>query len=125
MKYLTYFTLFLLVTLLSCGKKEARKEVILAYNDYASHKQVKQNTNRTLSVVKQITGEILGIKVDSIRATSKLADLGIKRDFDDIDYVELVMHIEAEFEMEIPDVDAEQFETIGEICDYIESHTAH
>ncbi len=118
MKNLTYFTLFIAFLLFGCGKKEAHKEAILAYNDHAT--QVKQNTNYTLSVVKQITSEILDIKTDSIKASTKLTDLGIKRSLDDIDYVELVMHIEAEFEIEIPDADAKQFKTIGELCSYIE-----
>jgi len=41
---------------------------------------------------------------------------------DSLDVVELVMALEEEFDMEIPDEDAEKIATVGEAVSYIESH---
>ena len=41
---------------------------------------------------------------------------------DSLDIVELVMTIEEEFDLEIPDSDAEKIVTIGDVVKYIESH---
>lgn len=39
---------------------------------------------------------------------------------DSLDIVELIMAFEEEFQLEIPDADAEKLETVGNIVDYIE-----
>jgi acyl carrier protein len=41
---------------------------------------------------------------------------------DSLDIVELVMTIEEEFDLEIPDSDAEKIVTIGDVVKYIEEH---
>jgi len=41
---------------------------------------------------------------------------------DSLDVVELVMALEEEFDIEIPDEDAEKIATVGEAVKYIESH---
>lgn len=41
---------------------------------------------------------------------------------DSLDIVELVMTIEGEFDLEIPDSDAEKIVTIGDVVKYIEEH---
>lgn len=41
---------------------------------------------------------------------------------DSLDIVELVMTIEEEFDLEIPDSDAERIVTIGDVVKYIEEH---
>ncbi len=41
---------------------------------------------------------------------------------DSLDIVELVMNIEEEFDLEIPDEDAEKIVTIGDVVKYIEEH---
>ena len=50
---------------------------------------------------------------------SFMDDLGA----DSLDTVELIMALEEEFDMEIPDSDAEKIRTVQDALDYMESHT--
>ncbi|KAB3537692.1 acyl carrier protein [Alkaliphilus pronyensis] len=70
--------------------------------------------------VRSIIAEQLGIDdADSIeRTTSLINDL----DADSLDAVEIIMAIEDEFGVEIPDEEAEAFKNIGDIVDYVESN---
>lgn len=70
--------------------------------------------------VKQILSEQLGIKEDSIYGYSSLVeDIGA----DSLDLVELVMQLEDEFDMEIPDEEAEKFDTVQSVIDYVHTNT--
>jgi len=63
--------------------------------------------------------EQLGVEASAVTPQSKFVeDLGA----DSLDVVELVMALEEEFDMEIPDEDAEKIATVGEAVSYIESH---
>ncbi len=65
----------------------------------------------------QIIAEQLGISEDEIvRDASLIDDMGA----DSLDIVELVMAMEEEFEMEIPDEDAEKISTVQDIIDYVQ-----
>ncbi len=67
--------------------------------------------------VKSIIVEQLGVKPEDITpASSFIDDLGA----DSLDTVELVMALEEEFGIEIPDEDAEKITTVGEAIKYIE-----
>jgi acyl carrier protein len=69
--------------------------------------------------VKAIVVEQLGVDAAQVTAQSKFVeDLGA----DSLDVVELVMALEEEFDIEIPDEDAEKIATVGEAVRYIESH---
>ena len=68
--------------------------------------------------VKKIVQEQLGLDKEPNSAASFVDDLGA----DSLDTVELVMALEEEFEMEIPDEDAEKITTIQQAIEYIESH---
>ncbi|SHJ88942.1 acyl carrier protein [Tepidibacter formicigenes] len=70
--------------------------------------------------VREIIADQLGVDdVDSItRETSLIKDL----EADSLDAVEIMMALEDEFEVEIPDEEAENFKNIGDICDYIENN---
>ena len=66
--------------------------------------------------VKKIIGEQLGVEEDEITPeASFVEDLGA----DSLDTVELVMALEEEFGIEIPDEDAEKILTVGKALDYI------
>ncbi len=66
--------------------------------------------------VHNIVCEQLGTTRDKITAeTSFINDLGA----DSLDTVELVMALEEEFDIEIPDEDAEKIKTVGEAVSYI------
>lgn len=68
--------------------------------------------------IKEIIAEQLGIdNVDKITpSTSLMNDL----EADSLDAVEVIMALEDEFGIEIPDEEAENFKTIGDIAKYIE-----
>jgi len=66
--------------------------------------------------VKKIIGEQLGVEEDEVTPeASFVEDLGA----DSLDTVELVMVLEEEFGIEIPDEDAEKILTVGKALDYI------
>lgn len=69
--------------------------------------------------VKKIIIEQLGVKEEQVtNEASFVEDLGA----DSLDTVELVMALEEEFELEIPDEDAEKITTVQQAIDYISSH---
>jgi len=69
--------------------------------------------------VKAIVSEQLSVDQAEIsRETSFVNDLNA----DSLDTVELVMEFEDEFDMSIPDDQAEKIQTIGQAIDYIEEH---
>lgn len=73
-----------------------------------------------LEKVKAILSEQFDVEEDSITADSTLAeDLGA----DSLDVVDLLMSIEDEFEVEIPDSEVENIKTVGSLVKYIESNT--
>jgi acyl carrier protein len=66
--------------------------------------------------VKKIIAEQLGVEEDEVTSeASFVEDLGA----DSLDTVELVMALEEEFGIEIPDEDAEKILTVGKALDYI------
>ena len=66
--------------------------------------------------VIDIVSEQLGVNKEQVsRETSFVNDLGA----DSLDTVELVMALEEEFEIEIPDEDAEKITTVQQAIDYI------
>ena len=70
--------------------------------------------------VKRIVCNQMGTSPDKItNETSFINDLGA----DSLDTVELVMEFEDEFDLNIPDEDAEKIQTVGDAIAYIESHT--
>ena len=70
--------------------------------------------------VKEIISDQLGIDSQEIAMESSfIDDLGA----DSLDIVELIMALEAEFDLEIPDEAAEKISKVGDIVDYIRSHT--
>mgnify|MGYP000869580705 FL=1 len=74
-----------------------------------------------LDTIKQIIADQLGIDEDEVvPEASFIDDLGA----DSLDIVELIMAFEEEFDMEIPDEDAEKIKTVQNVVDYIKSYSA-
>ncbi len=69
--------------------------------------------------IKEIIVEQLGVEIDQITPdASFIDDLGA----DSLDTVELVMAFEEEFDIEIPDEDAEKIRTFRDVTDYLNTH---
>lgn len=69
--------------------------------------------------IKNIIVEQLGVAEASITLeASFIDDLGA----DSLDIVELIMALEEEFDIEIPDSDAEKVVTVGDVVDYIKEN---
>ena len=70
--------------------------------------------------VKKIIVDRLGVDEGEVTLEASFKDdLGA----DSLDVVELVMELEDEFGLEISDEDAEKINTVGEVVEYIKSHT--
>ena len=71
--------------------------------------------------VKNIVVDKLGVEESRVVPEANfLDDLGA----DSLDIVELIMEFEEEFDIEIPDEDAETITTVGAAVDYINKHTS-
>lgn len=67
--------------------------------------------------VKDIIVEQLGVKPDQVTPSAKfIEDLGA----DSLDTVELVMALEEEFGIEVPDDQAEKLQSVGDVMKYVE-----
>ena len=77
------------------------------------------NTEEVFEKVKRIIVEQLGVAEASVTMeASFIDDLGA----DSLDIVELVMALEEEFDIEIPDADAVKVTTVGDVVDYIKEN---
>lgn len=71
----------------------------------------------TFEKVREIIVEQLGVEESAVGLeTSLMKDL----EADSLDAVEIIMAIEDEFEIEVPDEDAEKFHSVGDIVKYVE-----
>lgn len=69
--------------------------------------------------VKDIIVDQLGVNPDQVTLEAKfIEDLGA----DSLDTVELVMALEEEFGIEVPDEQAEKLQSVGDVIKYIEDH---
>ena len=69
--------------------------------------------------VKNVIVDQLSVDADEVPLEASFVDdLGA----DSLDVVELIMGLETEFDIEIPDEDAEKISTVGDAVEYIKSH---
>ena len=77
------------------------------------------NSEEVFDKVKEIIVEQLGVAENAVTSeASFIDDLGA----DSLDIVELIMALEEEFDIEIPDSDAEKVVTVGDVVDYIKDN---
>lgn len=77
------------------------------------------NPDAILEKVKEVIVDQLGVEEDIIKLdTSFVDDLGA----DSLDIVELIMSLEEEFDIQIPDGDAEKISTVGDVVEYIKNN---
>lgn len=75
--------------------------------------------DQLLQKIKEIVADKLSISEDQVtEEASFIDDLGA----DSLDTVELVMALEDEFDMDIPDEDAEKLTTVGKAMEYVLGH---
>ena len=73
----------------------------------------------TIDKIKAILAEQLDVDIETLSAETDIAkDLNA----DSLDVVEILMSIEDEFEVEIPDEEIENIKTIGDLVEYIENN---
>ena len=102
------------VRLLSAGGSFFQPQEVKTTEDQPLMSTVEQQ-------VKAIVAEQLGVKQEQVtNDASFVDDLGA----DSLDTVELVMALEEEFEIEIPDEDAEKITTVHQAIDYINERRA-
>lgn len=72
-----------------------------------------------LDKIKEIVVEQLGVDADQVTLEANFVeDLGA----DSLDTVELIMAFEEEFDIEIPDTEAEKIKTVQDVVNYIEEN---
>ncbi len=77
--------------------------------------------SNTAERVKKIIAEQLSVEIDKITPDAKFVDdLGA----DSLDTVELVMALEEEFEIDIPDEEAEKIVTFNDVLSYIQANAS-
>ena len=77
---------------------------------------IKMSSEEVFEKVKGIIVEQLGVTEETVTMeASFIGDLGA----DSLDIVELVMALEEEFDIEIPDADAEKVVAVGDVVEYI------
>ena len=73
----------------------------------------------TLDKIKGIIAEQLGVDEEEVKLETNLAkDL----EADSLDAVEIIMAIEDEYAIEIPDEEAEKIQTVGDLVRYVEEN---
>jgi acyl carrier protein len=69
--------------------------------------------------LKKIVAEQLGVDESKIVPSARFTD---DLNADSLDLVEMIMSLEEEFGVEIPDEDAEKILTVGDAIEYIDAH---
>lgn len=73
--------------------------------------------NNTFERVKKVLVEQLDVSEDEVTPQANIVD---DLHADSLDVVEIIMGLEEEFDIEIPDEDAEKITTVQQIIDYVE-----
>ena len=78
------------------------------------------NSVEIFQKIQKIIVEQLDVEEEKVTGNASfIEDLGA----DPLDIVELIMALEEEFDIEIPDSDAEKVVTVGDVVDYIKDNT--
>jgi len=69
--------------------------------------------------VQELVADKLSVNIDEVTLESSFMD---DLNADSLDIVELIMALEDELEMEIPDEDVENFKTVGDVVNYLKKN---
>ena len=79
------------------------------------------SSEEIIEKVKSIIAEQLGVSLEEVQPTASfIEDLGA----DSLDIVELIMALEEEYDIEIPDEDAEKIQAVQDVISYITERQA-
>ena len=93
--------------------------VINLYTKLGGGELLKMSSEEIFDKVKEIIVEQLGVAENTVTMeASFIDDLGA----DSLDIVELIMALEEEFDLEIPDGDAEKIVSVSDVVDYIKEN---
>lgn len=93
--------------------------VINLYTNLGGGELLKMSSEEIFDKVKEIIVEQLGVAENTVTMeASFIDDLGA----DSLDIVELIMALEEEFDLEIPDGDAEKIVSVSDVVDYIKEN---
>ena len=99
------------------SEEKARSQEIDDLSAEITDLEGKLSDSKTEEKVRGIIVEQLGVNADQVTRESKMIeDLGA----DSLDAVELVMAVEEEFGIEVPDDQAEKLVAVGDIIDYVD-----
>ena len=70
--------------------------------------------------IKELLATQLDANADNITMDTRIAD---DLNADSLDVVEMLMSVEDEFSVQIPDEDIESLKTVGDVVEYIQNHT--
>lgn len=73
----------------------------------------------TFERIRELLAEQLELDADQITMDSDIME---DFDADSLDVVDMIMALEDEYEIEIPDEDVENFRTVGDVVRYVEDH---
>jgi|SRR5215467_13044431 len=113
-------SLFVAVSLVGCGKRPDNHNGPIppaSTASMASTEKPESSVDPAVEAkVKKIIAEELRVEEkDVVPGARLMEDLGA----DDLDLVELIMRLEEEFNIEIPDQDVEKLKTVGDTCSYV------
>jgi acyl carrier protein len=99
-----------------CVRKDARCALVAK-----SGRRDALDRDEILTKIQEITADRLGVDESDVTP-----DASFREDLeaDSLDLVELIMELEEQFGMEIPDEEAEKITTVEEAVDYVQEHQA-
>ena len=83
--------------------------------------RIRMERDEILEKIREITADRLGVDEGEVTPEASFRE-GLEAD--SLDLVELIMELEEQFGMEIPDEDAEKITTVEEAVDYVSEHQA-
>ena len=73
----------------------------------------------TFDTVRDLVVEQLGVDADMVQMDTNLMK---DHEADSLDAVEIILGVEEAYGLDIPDEDAEKFETVKDLVEYVDSH---
>ena len=92
--------------------------ILWVFSIYLEREENNMKDEEIFEKVKSIVVNQLGIEENNVKMEATFVD---DLSADSLDIVELIMGIEEEFDLEIPDSDAERIVTVGDVVEYIKA----